>query len=233
MSIEKFSDDPRLAFEDVPFTQVNNNVIQCIKNMQAGFVWVYLLSRPRTWKIVKEHLKSHFKMGDGKIKSIFSYLNKSNLISYERERYSDGTLGPVEIRVLNGSRFIDLELSTGKTTTGLKTTRVDNHTSGSGALYKKKNIKKEKSKKREGLSSLKINQQHQDIAKERGLVLSVIVKKYTEYCISIERTPSEDGLTSWLLNEKTRNASKPVIESRCTIPLYGRGHPTYDMLHPE
>lgn len=110
MSIEKFN--PRIYGEAIPYTQVNSKVIQEITNMEAGFVWVYLLTLPPTWKVVKEHLKNHFGIGKEKIKSIFSYLNKCNLIEYVQDRSNDGKMGQSDIRVLNGNKFINYSGST-------------------------------------------------------------------------------------------------------------------------
>lgn len=112
MSIEKFTDDTRITQEVVPFTQVNTKVVQNLYDMEAGFVWIYLLTMPRNWKIVKEHLKNHFNIGNAKIKKIFSYLHARQLIEYTRKREANGTLGRVDIRILNGSKFIQEHVHT-------------------------------------------------------------------------------------------------------------------------
>lgn len=104
MSIEKFN--PRIYGEAVPYTQVNTKVIQEIDNMEAGFVWIYLLSLPPTWKVVKEHLKSHFGIGKEKLKKIFAYLNAHRLIEYKQVQNELGQFGAFDIHVLNGSRFV-------------------------------------------------------------------------------------------------------------------------------
>jgi hypothetical protein len=108
MSVEKFN--PKILGEIIPYTQVNTRVIQEIDNMEAGFVWVYLLTLPKDWKVVKAHLANHFKMGKAKIKKIFAYLKSHNLIEYIRERLPNGQLSTIDIRVLNGSRFIKIPL---------------------------------------------------------------------------------------------------------------------------
>ena len=113
MSIQKFNDSSELQQELVPFTQINTKILQSIKNMEAGFVWTYLLSLPSGWKVIKQQLKKHFGIGDLKIKKIFSYLNKHRLIEYIVVR-KDKKIERWDIRVLNGSQFIDLENTTEK-----------------------------------------------------------------------------------------------------------------------
>lgn len=139
MSVEKFN--PIISGEPIPYFMANTYVVQNITNMAAGFVWIYLLTLPKDWQVMKSHIKKHFGIGDDKLKGIFSYLNKHKLIEYVRERDSLGKLMTIEIRVLNGSRYINEqeddelfekpEVPIGvKTSTGVKTHPVDNHTCG-------------------------------------------------------------------------------------------------------
>lgn len=103
MSVEEFN--PRITNEEIPFFMVDRNVVQNISNIEAGFVWVYLRSMSSTWKVIKEHIQKHFKIGEKKCKSIFAWLNKHGLIEYVKERDSKGVWTTSEIRVLNGSMF--------------------------------------------------------------------------------------------------------------------------------
>jgi len=144
MSVEKFN--PVINKEAVPFTQVCNNVIQNIGNIEAGFVWVFLLSMPPNWKIIKQHIKNHFKIGDTKIKQIFSYLHSHKLIKYTRTRMADGTLGEVEIHLLNGSNFLKDIDNVEDSTTGSIYHPVVNHTCGFGGLQRNTIQKKENNK---------------------------------------------------------------------------------------
>lgn len=103
MSIEKFN--PVISGEAIPYLQANTFVVQNITNIEAGFVWIYLLTLPKDWIVVKSHIKKHFNIGDGKIKRIFAYLHKHGLIEYVQRRNETGKMEKSEIRVLNGSKF--------------------------------------------------------------------------------------------------------------------------------
>lgn len=165
MSIEKL-DSVKIKKHNIPYTQLSTSVIQKIKDAESLALWVYLSSLPHDWVIVKEQVKNHFKFGDGKIKKIFSYLNRAKLLSYSRERNPDGTLGMQVIHILCGEEFLDEEPfeavcedkstkntpSTGSVsepvvTRGSIIHPVVNQTSGFGALQKKyKNTKEIKEK---------------------------------------------------------------------------------------
>lgn len=159
MAIEKL-DFEKVSLEKIPYTLVSTKVIQNIKNPLAGFIWIYLSSLPPDWKVNKEQIKHKFDLGDDKIKAIFSYLNRCSLIRYDRERDEAGKLGIVVVTVLCGDNYkIDepYQLTTGvkttlvDSTTGVKATRVENHTCGFRALQKKYNNKdKKKIKKTRG-----------------------------------------------------------------------------------
>ena len=84
MSIEAFN--PHISIEVEPYTLIHNEAVQNIDNLEAGFVWVYLRTKPREWKVVKQHLINHFKITKYKIKLIFAYLSKHNLIQYKRHQ---------------------------------------------------------------------------------------------------------------------------------------------------
>lgn len=170
MSIQKL-DFQKVTKEHIPYTILCNKVIQNIQNPIAGFIWIYLSSCSHDWNVCKEHLKKKFKLGDDRLKIIFAYLRRCNLIEYRRDVGVDGKFGKVYIHVLNGDNFIMEEKFTKTTgsknapvekkpvdksskTTGVKTTRVENHTCGSGALQKKiiNKKEKEKDKKKKGAS---------------------------------------------------------------------------------
>ena len=143
--IEKL-DKAKLTLENQSYTQILTHVIQNIKDPVAGFVWVYLSSLPPDWLVLKEQIKNKFNLGDDKIKDIFSYLNRCKLIAYKRIRGSNGKLGKQFIHVFVGNDFDENEpykKTTGVKSTpqvktrGVKTTRVENHSSGSRALQRK------------------------------------------------------------------------------------------------
>lgn len=168
MTVEKLNFES-VKSESLPVTIILNSVIQNIKDPTSFAVWAYLYSHSGNWKVIKEHIKNHFKIGNNKLKVIFSYLQRSQLISYERDRKSDGKVSKVDIVILNGMNFDKNEpfiakKSTGskiepvvkyrESTTGSKTRRVVFQTCGSGLLLNKtKTLNKEKAQKeREALS---------------------------------------------------------------------------------
>ncbi len=91
--------------ESIPYTVLNTFVIQNIHNHFAGFIWIYLQSLPRTWKVNKFHIMKHFDISERTYQRHMSFLAKSNLISYEIPRHENGTLGHVTLKVLNGTKF--------------------------------------------------------------------------------------------------------------------------------
>lgn len=145
MSIEKFN--PTISGEIIPYTQINTKVIQNIENLEAGFVWVYLLTLPKDWKVMKSHLKKKFGIGEDKMKQIFAYLRKCNLIEYVRMRNKDGTLNTTEVRILNGNKFKNLQSKKSCATTGVKNHPQVNHTCGKH--HTTKNIDNKENKKKE------------------------------------------------------------------------------------
>ncbi len=154
MSIEKFSSKTQLSHQIIPYTQINRSVIQKMKDLEAGYIWVYLLSMPPDWVVIKEHLKNHFGIGDDKMKRIFSKLRAHNLIAYEKIKDNKtNKFLQWNIIVLNGSDFIEHIENTNKSNkkaSGVISTRVETHTSGKpGTTYKTK-YKEDKKTKREG-----------------------------------------------------------------------------------
>lgn len=105
MSIEKLN--PRIRGEAIPYTQVDSRVVQKIRNLEAGFIWVYLLTLPPDWNVVKKVIKERFGFGNDKLKQIFSYLAKHRLIEYVRSHDERGVFVGIDINVLNGSQFIE------------------------------------------------------------------------------------------------------------------------------
>lgn len=143
MNIEKL-DFETIEHEKVPFTMIHTKVIQMITDHFAGFIWVYLHSLPSNWKINKTHLKSHFNIGEDKLKKHLAYLHRTKLISYHRRREKDGTLSKITIRVLNGLNFDknakeknNIKPICTSGTTGVKNHPVVNHTSGFYPPYTK------------------------------------------------------------------------------------------------
>lgn len=154
MAIEKL-DSIKIKQCNLPFSLISTNVIQSINNAEALAVWVYLSTKPSDWIIRKKELQNHFNFGEDKIDSIFSYLKKIGLLIYFRERDEKGRLGKSEIHILCGDVFND---STGvkitpMVSTGVKTTRVENHPRGKHPPYKIKRVTKEIKEKNKDKSS--------------------------------------------------------------------------------
>jgi hypothetical protein len=144
MSVEKI-----ITYEEIPYFQLYTNVVQNINNMQAGWVWVYLMSKPRDWDVIKAHLKNKFKIGNDKLKKIFAYLHKHRLIEYISHKDEKGKFIRHETKVLNGSKFLTdeqvNELSTQHVSSGVEIHPVDNQSIGSGPLHIKESTNERKS----------------------------------------------------------------------------------------
>jgi DNA replication protein DnaC len=68
-------------------------------------VWCYLESKSEDWKVVKQNIKNIYGFGDKKIKKIFSYLHRANLIKYVQSRCANGDFAQVDIHVQSGFEF--------------------------------------------------------------------------------------------------------------------------------
>ena len=104
MSVEKLSDLSKTEIEQNPYTQICNKMIANIKNDAAYRVWSYLLSKSSNWKVIRKDIIRQFGYGDTKVKQIFSYLKRANLIEYVQTN-DNGKFGEVDIRVLIGLNF--------------------------------------------------------------------------------------------------------------------------------
>lgn len=104
MSIEKLNDQSRIRLQSKPFTQICNEVILGIKDNDAFRVYCYLSSKSENWKVIKQNIKNVIGVGDRKLKQIFSYLRRANLIRYaqifDKNKYSG-----VDVIVLSGLDF--------------------------------------------------------------------------------------------------------------------------------
>jgi hypothetical protein len=235
MSVEKFNSKTVITHEQIPFTQVNRHVIQKIKNMQAGFVWVYLLSMPSDWKVVKEHIKNHFKVGDLKLKQIFVYLNEHNLIEYEQVK-DEKTKKIIQwnIHVLNGSKFIEKPGKNKKKTTGSKTIRMETHTYGNQGTTYKTSYKEDKNIQRgEGVDKSPIlfsdfnveyyKQIFSSLFSENNLSPDFVLKKFKTYYQKRKLFSfCDDDVRIWIVREieYTKNKGKFTKETRSTVKEY-------------
>ena len=247
MSVEKFN--PLISGELIPYTQVDTKVIQTIKNIEAGFIWVYLLTLPQDWQVIKQHVKNHFGIGDDKLKKIFAYLRRCNLIEYVRERDSLGKLRKSEIRILNGSRFND-------PATGVKTHRLADHTCGKP--HTTNNIKNKLNKKHKRNigeeiifpswlskdSWLEFKQHRHEIkkpltplAEQKALnELTRLKEKGNDPSAVIDQTIA-NGWSGFFELKKNIFATKTIEkekpnetrsnETRSTVMEYGPGHPSW------
>lgn len=120
MAIEKLT-QVKIQKEQIPYTQISNKVIQHIKDPLAGFVYVYLLSMPPDWIVIKSQLIDALGIGEKKMKDIFSYFKRANLIAHTTERDAHGRIIGHSIVVLCGDLFNEQEpFKIEKNTTGAK-----------------------------------------------------------------------------------------------------------------
>lgn len=247
MSIEKYN--PRLEYETIPYVQINIEVIQKITNMEAGFIWVYLQTKPKDWKVIKEHLKNHFNIGNAKLKSIFSYLAKHNLIEYVQEMNEKGHFGKSDIRVLNGSKFIHENTypqpkndnNQQHDTGGSIFRRPDNRATGSGLLHIIENTNKRKKresapKKRELLSQdFEFDEANQKLCAERKVDPPLVLGKFKAHMKASSKRSADWQAEAelWIMRERPTNqeANPKPNELRSNVKEYGPGHPTWDAMH--
>lgn len=250
MSVEK-----TISHEEMPYFQVYTDVIQNINNPLAGFIWVYLLSKPKDWSVIKEHLKNKFDLGDKKMKDIFAYLKSHQLIDYIVQKDEKGKIIKFETRVLNGSKFLTdeqvKELSTKHISTGSKIHPVVNHSNGKEGLHIIENTNKRKNtKNREkplskksycpGTHELIISDEAIEIAKEKNIDLIKTGYKFMHYAKENGwlREDWQGAFVKWLLDEKEiriKNYANDIEnvrkEAKSTVKFWEKGNPDYDRVN--
>lgn len=107
VNIEKF-DYETCEHEKVPYVMLCTSVIQNITDPFAGFIWAYLQSLPSNWNVNKTHIMNHFSIGEDKYDKHIRFLKASNLVQFRRERDERGVFKKGVLRVLNGSKFIQI-----------------------------------------------------------------------------------------------------------------------------
>lgn len=233
MSVEKFNSKTTVSHELIPYTQINRKVIQKIDNMQAGFVWVYLLSMPPDWVVIKTQIKKHFKMGNDKLKKIFAYLTAHGLI--RTEPVKDPNTNRImhwNITVLNGSEFIEKPDKPGRKATGSKIHPLEIPPAGKqDTTYKIKSYKDEKKKQRELASRFalsdfenkpfKFNDADSSLLDNHSIGEGALFNKFRVHLLSKGRKTFTDyDLKMWILREieylqKPKNKKN---QTRCTVP---------------
>jgi hypothetical protein len=146
MSIEKF--EPTISHEENPYTVISTEVIQNITDGLALAVYCYLMSKPKNWQIIKSHVKTHFNIGDKKLKQIFAYFGRVNLIENLQSRLCNGKMGKHEIRILNGSKF---NASAG----GSKTAIAVDRPSGEEGTTNNRDYKEKRTNKKQSAKTMK------------------------------------------------------------------------------
>lgn len=105
MSIEKLSDLSKVSIEQIPYTQISNNVIQHIKDNDAFRLYCYLISKSRDWKVVKEYAAKQCAIGEKKARECWSYFARCGLIEYQVVKDEKGKIIQHDMIVLIGLKF--------------------------------------------------------------------------------------------------------------------------------
>ena len=129
-SYENIHPESKTLLEGTGFTQINNAVINNIKDGDAFLVWCYLYSKTTNWKTIKENIKNVYGFGDKKLREIFSYLNRARLIEYVQGKCANGKFSSVQIRILNGAKFDKTQSYTESAPVGQKHAPAVNRTGG-------------------------------------------------------------------------------------------------------
>ena len=220
MSIEKL-DFATITQEKIPYTQVCNKVIQKITDPVALAVWVYLLSMPIRWRVNKNQLMKHFKIGERKLEGILSYLRKTNLIEYIHTRDDKKRITAWTINVLSGSKFNENGHLENEKATPQDLQPVDNSTPqistpvafhpcrSDGRINKTMLIKEnEKQKERPSLFSFKPSQAALEAATAKHLDIVALRKKF-ELHYSGENEFGRNWIElfhKWILSEKAKHS---------------------------
>ncbi len=162
MSYDHLNDESKTIKEGTGFTQINNHVINHIKNGDAFLVWCYLYSKTSNWKTIKSNIKNVYGFGDLKLKQIFSYLHRANLIKYVQTRGASGTFAPVQIRILNGAKFDKTQAYIEDAPVVQKPARAVHRTNGNDELRNKENTKERKEHNTESNSATEVAQESKD-----------------------------------------------------------------------
>jgi hypothetical protein len=141
LGLDNLSDDSPTTRECTGFTQINNNVINNIKDGDAFLVWCYLYSKTPNWKTIKQNIRNVYGFGDAKIKKIFSYLRRANLIEYVQNKCAKGQYQHVQIRILNGKKFDKTQAWLESAPHVQKPTLAEVHTNGNEGLRNTDNTK--------------------------------------------------------------------------------------------
>lgn len=221
MTIQKFNSKSRVTQQLIPYVQLNSKVIDLIDDLEAGFVWVYLSSKSIDWTVIKQQLKSKFKIGNDKLKKIFAYLKRHNLITYHAVRSEDGkTISHHDIEVLNGENFsVDGIKPLTDKSTGRIINRVDSYSIRNGKLpiidntNNELNTKRERAKRADApLSELHMSSANQKLCIDKKLNPTLIREKFIAYAESKgwKRKDWQAALKKWILDERSYSVTAKV-----------------------
>ncbi len=234
MSIEKLSDTSKVLVEQVPFTQILNEIIDHIKDNDAFRLWCWLLSKPREWKVVKEYATKICDVGKSKAKECWSYLARSGLIEYIVKRDEKGKIIGHDVRVLIGLDFKKDEpfekqkISTGMKTKPVETHRYENPPGGksSGVDFRpllNKDIKNNKDKKTKSFYRKQNEDKH---AFAENMNQSASARRSEAKNEQYKKALMSDNVKAVF---KAKPNHEPEIKQ--TAQFWGPGHPDYDRNH--
>lgn len=247
MSVEKLSDISKVLVEQLPFTQIPNNVIKHIKDNDAFRLYCYLISKSRDWHVVKEYAAKECGIGEKKARQCWSYFARCGLIEYRVEKDEKGKIIKHDMVVLIGLKFDESvpfkpvdKPTEAKTASVAKTHRGKNPPSGQptrvdfAPLLNKNITNKEKETKQREPARIKrvplsadfvFNDENRSLCKEKKLNEKEVLVKFIAYYKN-HKEPNypeswQDKAHLWILREKiTVNESKPNQEMRCIVPDY-------------
>lgn len=224
MSVQKFN--PTVRGESIPFVQVNRKVVQNIYDPEALAVWVYLLSLPEDWEVIKIHVQNHFRISEKKLKRIFALLRKLCLIDYEQGRDERGRRTKTSIIVLNGSRFRDLSTET-VTASPITAPPVDGTCRQEGLHIKqihKETVNKKSSyaslpKKPEAEKPESPTEEPRKATREYWRTQNVKKQEWAERSLSTKETR---GVSDTMSQEYRDSLSRPVASEQTRLEGYAR-----------
>lgn len=240
------------------FTITSNNVIHSLKcNLQALGFYLYLLSLPDNWEFYKTNLSKECSIGIKKVDKLLQILKSYGLVKYGQERNEKGQFERFFLEIYDVEQIkqeheesYPQDLPDGNFCRAAKTVGRIGEAIKEEIKNKNKKLKNKRGKEplepqnRLTLSDFKnrlldFTEEEMQIASELGVAnIALVFEKFKTHLQIKSRTSFlREEFKLWLLKErpeKHKSTKIPFInsqETRCTVPEWGPGHPSYDSLH--
>lgn len=216
------------------FTIVSNEIIKILKNdlSSLGF-YLHIVSLPDNWVFYKTVLAKECGIGMNKLEKILKKLKSFGLIQYGQKRNEKGRFSEFYLDVY------DLEtLKINDITPDVKNHRTVETVAPSQEAIQETYTNKKRSKdnkERGALSNFLPDEENIKLAKMLNIDFYTELESFNN---RHKGKKTQYEFKRWLNMAKEHSEGKssgktkqPKQESRCTVPDWGPGHPSYDSLH--